>query len=155
MSQINTERLCELVAEALERTCFMVSEPSDQAAAAGQGYALSRCARIAYTGPASGYVFVVASDGFLEELASGLLGCEPDEIDLEVEGRDAIRELANIMGGSVVLEMGGDDCEYRLGLPEEAEPVPFTVGVECYIESTFGALRVYWAPRAGSASKAA
>lgn len=155
MSQFNTERLSELVAEALERTCFMVSEPTDRAAAAGHGYALSHCARIACTGPAAGEVFVIASDGFIEELASGLLGCEPQEIDIEVEGRDAIKELVNILGGSVILEMGGDDCEYRLGLPEEAEPVPFTAGVECYTESTSGALRVYWAPRPGSASEAA
>jgi len=146
VSTINPERLTDMVTEALERTCFMVSDPSDEAAAAGQGYEFSRCARIAYSGPASGYVFVVASDGFLEELASSLLGCEPEDIDLDVEGRDAIKELANIMGGSVILELGGDNCEYRLGLPEEADPAPFSSGAECFIESTFGALRVHWAP---------
>lgn len=155
MSNITTDRLTDMVTEALERTCFMVSDPSDADAVAAHGYRCTHCARIAYSGPGAGHVFVLSSDGFLEELASGLLGCEPDEINLNVEGRDAIKELANIMGGSVILELGGDDCEYRLGLPEETETVPSTPGAECYIESTFGALRVCWAPDAAPASKAA
>ena len=154
MSNITPDRLEELVTEALERTCFMVSDPSDEASAAGQGYEFSHCARIAYSGPAAGHVFVVASDGFIEELASSLLGCEPEEINLDVEGRDAIKELANIMGGSVILELGGDNCEYSLGLPEEADPAPFSTGAQCFIESTFGVLRVYWAPAAASAQAA-
>jgi CheY-specific phosphatase CheX len=155
VSNITPDRLVQMVTEALERTCFMVSDPSDADAVAANGYQCARCARIAYTGPAAGHVFVVASDGFLEELASSLLGCEPEEIDLEVEGRDAIKELANIMGGSVILELGGDNCEYRLGLPEEVGAAPAATGAECYIESTFGALRVCWAPEAAAAAKAA
>lgn len=150
MNQINPDRLAELVTQALERTCFMVSDPSDEAAAAEHGHDFCHCARIAYTGPSAGHVLVAASEGFIEELACSLLGCEPDEIDPEVEGRDAIKELANIMGGSVILELGGDNCEYRLGLPEPAKPLAFTTGAQCYIESAFGTLRVYWAPDAPS-----
>lgn len=155
MNHIEPDRLTEMVTDALERTCFMVSDPSDEAAAAERGYTLDRCARIAYNGPSAGCILAVASKGFIEELASSLLGCEPDEINLEVEGRDAIKELANILGGSVILELGGDDCEYRLGLPEEAEPIPFTTGAQCYVESTCGALRVYWAPQTDASSMAA
>lgn len=155
MTGITNERLEEMVTEALERTCFMVSDSADQASVTEQGYELSHCARIAYSGPEAGFVYVVASDGFLEELASSLLGCEPEDINLEIEGRDAVKELANIMGGSVTLELGGQDCEYRLGLPEETQPADYTTGTECYIESTYGALRVYWAPDVSASTRAA
>ena len=155
MTDITTDRLAEMVTDALERTCFMVSDPSEPGSIAEQGYELSHCAKIAYSGPAAGFVYVVASDGFLEELASSLLGCEPEDIDLDVEGRDAVKELANIMGGSITLELGGDDCEYRLGLPEETAPAEYSSGNECYIESTYGALRVYWAPDTNATSQAA
>ena len=155
MSDIQTERLTEMVTDVLERTCFMISDPSDADAVAGNGFVLAHSARIAYTGPGAGFVYVVASDGFLEELASSLLGCEPEEINLDVDGRDAINELANIMGGSVTLELGGDKSEYRLGLPEKFEATIPDSGTDIYIESMAGALRVCWLPTDSQNAKAA
>ncbi len=155
MSEIQTDRLTEMVTDVLERTCFMISDPSDAEAVAANGFTLAHSARIAYTGPGTGFVYVVASDGFLEELASSLLGCEPEEINLSVDGRDAIHELANIMGGSVTLELGGDKSEYRLGLPEQSEATVPTGGTDIYIESMAGALRVCWMPTDGQNAQAA
>lgn len=152
---ITSERLVEIVTEALERTCFLVSDPSDQEALVDRGHRLARSAAIRYSGPDSGDVHVLASDGFLQELASSMLGVEPEEIDLEVEGRDAIRELANILGGSVILELGGDNCEYRLGLPEETTPAEVAPGTACHLESAFGALKVVWSPQEAAEGKAA
>jgi len=155
VTKIPTERLAEMVTDALERTCFMISDPSDADASARNGYTLTHSARIAYNGPDAGFVYVVASDGFLEELASSLLGCEPEEINLDVDGRDAIKELANIMGGSVTLELGGDKSEYRLGLPEQSDVADPGGGTDIYIESMAGALRVCWMPTDGQNAKAA
>lgn len=148
MSAITPQRLAEMVSDALERTCFMISDPAEPQTVAQQGFDLHHAARIAYTGPNTGTIHLFASDGFLEELASGLLGCEPDEIDIERDGRDAIRELANILGGSVTLELGGDRAEHRLGLPEDADPAapPARIGADCNLISASGALRVAWTP---------
>ena len=56
-------------------------------------------------------------------------GTNPDPIferDLRLDRQagveDLALELANIVGGSVVVELGGTDREYRLGLPEALEP---------------------------------
>ncbi|MBK7405970.1 MAG: chemotaxis protein CheX [Phycisphaerales bacterium] len=155
MNAITTERLSEMVTEALERTCFLVTDPSDPKTIAAHGYTTEHCARIAYSGPDAGHVYVCASGGFLQELASSLLGCEPDEIDLDVEGQDAIRELANIMGGSVILDLGGDRCDYRLGLPELSSAPDQAAGALCALESASGALQVQWVPATMSGAKAA
>lgn len=155
MKSIANERLVEMVTSALERTCFMISDPSDAETVSGSGFDLTRSARIAYSGSGAGYVLVSASDGFLEELASSLLGCEPEEVDLDVDGRDAICELANIMGGSVTLELGGDTSEYRLGLPQETDGTGSNGGTDIYVESMAGALRVCWMPDDGVDSQAA
>lgn len=155
MNTITPERLTEMVTEALERTCFLVTDPSDPKSIADRGYTTGRCARVAYSGPDAGHVHVCASDGFLKELASSLLGCEPDEIDLDSDGHDAIRELANIMGGSVILDLGGDRCEYRLGLPELAQPPAGGAGPLCCLESAAGAILVRWEPTARAETRAA
>lgn len=155
MNTIPSERLAEMTTEVLERTCFLISDPSDIDAVRSNGYTLSHSARIAYHGPESGFVYVVASDGFLEELASSLLGCEPEDIDLAVDGRDAVSELANIMGGSVTLELGGDTSAYSLGLPEAADPAVPSGSVDVYIESMCGALRVSWIRSSACESEAA
>ena len=42
----------------------------------------------------------------------------------QLDGEDAIKELTNIVGGSVILELGGDACTYTLGLPHLILPLP-------------------------------
>ena len=84
---------------------------------------------------------------------------EPEEIDPEVQGKDAIKELANIIGGSAILELGGDDCQYSLQLPELAGGTsasePGDDGAACFVESEGEILKVVWRPMDSSQSAAA
>lgn len=127
MSDFNTSTLERITIEALERTAFVLVDPceSDETATA------THFARIQFTGPTNGTITVSASDGFLRELASSLLGIESDEIEIESEGLDAIRELANILGGSVLNDIGGQDSTFSLGLPELVEGDAGDPGVAC------------------------
>jgi Chemotaxis phosphatase CheX len=115
MKFLTPDRLAELAVQALERTAFMIADatPVDKAALARA----KRTATIRYKGPGNGTVTLRTTDDFLQSLAANLLGIEPDEVDMTTCGDDAVKELANIMGGSVILELGGRDCSYSLGLP--------------------------------------
>lgn len=148
-------RLAELTITVLERTAMVLADPHEPD---GSGAPLSRSARIRYSGPNSGQVVLSASDGFLIELASSLLGVERDEVNLNEQGEDAIKELANIVGGSVVMELGGEWCTYSLGLPSvmggDQAPLPPTA-VECWVESEGELLRVAWIPEAATNTAAA
>ena len=98
MTTVDAERLGGLVVDALERIAFLIVEPCDEADLPGP-FEATRRARIAITGVGEGAVWLDADDGFVCELAAGLLGCDSDEVDAATTGRDALSELANIVGG--------------------------------------------------------
>ena len=158
MTMLTSQKISDFVIEALERTAFVLAEAID----AGQATSLpapTNFARISYIGPSCGYVYLAASEGFIRELAASILGVEPEDIDPSNEGEDAITELANIVGGSVTLELGGEKCEYSLRLPEliEASELPKTDNNTqvCYVESEGELLKVIWQPNDSAASAAA
>ncbi len=145
MNTINDRQLSDLLTAALESIAFVLAERIDMEEAATYARP-THFARIAYSGANSGEVILGASDGFLRELASSLLGVEPEEINVEEQGCDALRELANIVGGSVVFELDGEDCRYTLGLPEPREqPLP-PCGATCEsaVESEGEVLIAQW-----------
>ena len=158
MSQLTSQRIGQLVIDALERTAFVLAETVD----AGEAAQLPKptyFSRIVYTGPTQGEVLLAASDGFVRELASSILGVEPEDVDAEIEGQDAIKELANIVGGSTILELGGVDCQYSLELPElldgSSTPEPGDSGAASFVESEGELLKVVWRPMDSSQSAAA
>lgn len=142
MSTINEDTLQQLTTEALERTAFVLADPTDHVGHAAQ----PRHASIAYTGGQSGAVYVSASDGFLTELASSLLGVEPGEVNVETEGIDALCELANILGGSLLNDLGGVAETFQLGLPAliDTPPECSADAISCAVRSEEGTLTVTW-----------
>ncbi len=158
MSQLTSQRIAQLVIEALERTAFVLAEPV-AAERAAELPAVTCFSRIFCTGPDQGQLFLAASEGFMRELVSSLLGVEPEEVDPVSQGQEAIKELANIVGGSTVLELGGADCEYSLNLPELVEapemPEAGDRGAECFVESEGELLKVIWRPSDPARSVAA
>jgi hypothetical protein len=149
MSDLTPRRLGELITEALERIAFVITEPCDESDLP-LPFSPTQRARISIGGVGRATVWLEADDGFLCEFAAGLLGCDPDEVDPTAAGRDALSELANIIGGSVVVALGGTDREYRLGLPQALDPAADPVevapidrddAVHCLLASDEGAIR--------------
>jgi len=118
MKDLTQENITELVSSILETMAFVFVEPSGQKVDVSE----LRHSKISYFGAEeSAHLFLSASDGFLVELASSMLGAEPDEIDASVEGRQALNELANIVCGEVIHSIGGEERVFSQGLPEEVE----------------------------------
>ena len=157
MSQLDSNRLAQLATDALERTAFVLVEHIEPEQAAELS-APDRFSRITYSGPSDGTFILGATDGFLRELAFSILGVEPDEIDLDAQGIDALKELTNIIGGSGLLDLGGDKRLHSLGLPElmdSSAPENVEAEHQCWLESEGELLRVMWVPGKPVASAAA
>lgn len=147
MNPLNHDTLAELTIDALARTAFVVAEPIEASDLDSFGQP-DAFARIRYEGPSAGWVYLSAATGFLCELAASLLGVESEDIDPQVEGRDALQELANIIGGSVILSLGGDERRLSLGLPEVTAGAPHVGpgGVVCHLDAEGERLDVVWQP---------
>lgn len=142
MKTIDNEHLAGLTIDMLERTAMVLAEPAVEGAAPASA---TRCARIVFSGPTRGTLMLCADDGFVRELAAGLLGIEPSEIDVDTQGADALKEMANMIGGSVIVALSGETCEYSLGLPELVAPsaTPAGKGTNCRLSTECGSLRVH------------
>ncbi len=155
MKAIDGPTLAGMTISILERTAMVLAEPAAHEEAHPPP---TRFARITYQGPSRGTLLLGATDGFLRELAASLLGAETAEVDLDTQGGDALKEMANIVGGSVILALSGGACEYSLGLPEllpspEAPEGTPAARAEGTVVTEGGPLHVVW--RDGSAPVAA
>lgn len=146
MKAIDPTALADMTISMLERTAMILAEPAE----AGQEHPpATHFARIGYGGPSRGSVLLGATDGFLRELAASLLGVESDDVDVDTHGADALCEMANIVGGSTILALSGETCQYSLGLPAVVKPADAALDgrgrrAECIIVAEGGPLYVLW-----------
>jgi hypothetical protein len=144
MNTITPTSLAEMTISMLERTAMVLAEPAPEG---GDLPRPTRSARITYRGPSEGTLYLSATELFLCELAASLLGVEIADVNVDTHGNDALREMANIVGGSVILAMSGEVCEYSLGLPELVPQVDAHEGAasaECTVVTEGGVLRALW-----------
>lgn len=116
--ELDAERLDQVVSNTLERMASIVTEAADASAATD----CQRFARISYSGASEeAIVYVSASDGFLREFSSRLLGLRAGDPQLEAALDDGLKELANILTGELVVCLGGERDSFQLGIPEVCE----------------------------------
>ena len=121
MLTVSRTSLEEIVTRALERMTFTVVEPGEAAVADAVARAASH-AVIELRGPRSYFVTVSASAGMVREVASGMLGCEPKDVDPKRHGEAVVTELSNVFGGELVIQMSTERDGLRIGLPQSAAP---------------------------------
>jgi hypothetical protein len=153
MRELTHAALERISAIALERIAFLMAEPAEHLTGSGPTLQLApplppaaRFAKIDYRGPERGEVYLAASDGCAKSLAAGLLGCDADSIDPSTTGQDALRELANIIGGSLICELGGERCPFSIGLPVacEAGAIPSNPTAVATLDVEGERLEVHW-----------
>jgi len=158
MNSLTYEQLGAMVVDALERTAFVLAETVDPDEAERR-FTPALCSVIDFTGAANGCVALAADVPFVQELASSILGVEPEQVQPEKEGRDGLSELANIVGGSIIIALGGVENEYKYGLPRAADPAQLGAepagAVHTDIASECGRLRVSWLPNVSASQIAA
>jgi hypothetical protein len=128
---LDSDTLARLVTNALERTAFVLADPCDTPE---QLPPADTFAQIDFSGPESGGVDLRASRAFARNLAGSLLGVDASEIT-DAQAEEALRELANIVGGSVITALGGDDCRFSLGLPALGNHTPDLNATQCTLDA--------------------
>jgi two-component system chemotaxis response regulator CheY len=113
---IDPARLDEVVLQALERMAFILADRCEAPVDEG---ALRR--RIGFAGPdVEGELVIAASEGLAREAAAGMTGMEDAQFDEESLCK-VLDELANIIGGEVIVLLGGRERPFKLGLPGPME----------------------------------
>ena len=119
MNAFAIDSFAGIVSHALERMAFVVAEPVDEPGAS----VLPQCvagAVIDLAGFGGHALTVAATPGFVREFASGLLGVEAEEIDVAEHAAAAVGELANVLGGELVMLATAGDAPASLGIPRPA-----------------------------------
>ena len=141
MSQVDLTMLQNLTQDILGKMAFMFVEPAE-IPGDFQG-SLSAC--IDFDGPGGKESLILeGSADFLVELASGLLGLEMHEVDKNVEGLHSLKEIANVLAGEIIRELGGEHAQFSLGIPYALEDNSLTESsdkIECDFDAMGQAFR--------------
>ncbi|MCP3915478.1 MAG: chemotaxis protein CheX [bacterium] len=145
-TELHHASIVELAKAVLEQTAFVFVEDveaSDEDDLTIHGHIRFEAERL------QGDLSLSANEEFARELAAGIQASEEDEVTAE-DGQLALLELANILAGQVIVELGGVDEDFTLGLPQVPATSPRTTGTAVRLQSCDGALliRVRTEPRA-------
>jgi CheY-specific phosphatase CheX len=136
---LDPNALARLVIDALERTAFVLADPCDDPDALP---AADTFAQIDFHGPTTGNVELRASRAFARNLAASILGSDASDIT-DMQSEEALRELANIIGGSVITALGGSDCRFSLGLPRLGRATALDNDTACTLDAEGERLEVH------------
>ncbi len=115
MNLLNPDDLITKVDNALETMCFVMADAIDLDALEKTP---SLRAWIVFKNEMEcGCLELAATFGFVQEVGSGLLGIDTDEIEEGELAQGVLLELANVIAGEVVSLLGGEEIFFELGIP--------------------------------------
>lgn len=120
------EALRRAAADVLERFAFSFVEAEEDVFAED---AMDFHARQGFQGASRGAVGLVVPRALAMELGANILGAEPGEVS-EDTGRDAVKELTNIICGELLPELYGRRAVFNLGVPALRETAAGTAADE-------------------------
>ncbi|MBM3290171.1 MAG: chemotaxis protein CheX [Candidatus Hydrogenedentes bacterium] len=100
----------------LEELTFLFADPDDGSSPQGMPHDAVDVA-IAFSGERNGTLDMGVSRSLGIEMASNLLGLDPDDDNAEHLGDDALRELMNVTCGHVLTSLAGDKPVFNLSIP--------------------------------------
>lgn len=115
MNEPTATLLARAAGQSLEEAAFVLTEPVEEPP---EWDGPVDVVELGFTGPASGRLLMAAPRRFGCELASNLLGVDPEDAAVNGRGSEALAEMANIVGGVLMEALFGPDTLTRLGLPE-------------------------------------
>ncbi len=153
MTVVDSHSLANTVIVALERMAFVLAEEIDESEVDEFDAPTFHSAIDFGNDTCKGTLVISAGEDFVTELASSMLGMDPDDFgeDIAQVGQEAIQEMANVIGGEVIVLLGGKDVEFKISLPRkpaESEVRELSTKYEdapktCYLESDESLLVVH------------
>ncbi len=108
--------------ETFESLAFMLMMDDDMGESAGDENAVT--ARITFSGPFSGAVYLGASAGVLPAVAANMLGLDFDEAPDDAVQHDAFKELLNVICGNLLPRIAGAKAVFDVSPAEILAPGP-------------------------------
>jgi CheY-specific phosphatase CheX len=121
MSEPTPEMLTEVLSSVLEEAAFFMIEP-EEVPAQLDGEVFS--ATIDFEAVRGGQLRLTASRALARNLAANMLGIDPNDPEADEQGRNALGEILNVLGGAFVTRHFGTKVPFQLGLPSVADEVP-------------------------------
>jgi hypothetical protein len=106
--------LTDIVGEVLQDAAFIFADP-DEEPGSWDGPVL--VARIAFESTLGGSLRLATSMPAAVEIAANMLGADPGDPESEENGRAAVAELLNMLGGVFITRYFGTAVPSQLGLP--------------------------------------
>ncbi len=113
MPEPTAELLTDILGQVLQESAFIFAEPDDEPEA-WEGTVLT--ARIAFQSTRNGSLRLVTTSAASAEIAANMLGIDPGE-EADANGRAAVSELLNVLGGAFLTRYFGTAVPSQLGLP--------------------------------------
>ena len=111
-----SEIMEEVVVSVLEKLAYMFADQVPSEEMPGDAGSLLR-ADIYFVGSTSGQLTLISSEEMCNELSVNMLGVEPGELDDQGLGREALKELLNVICGQLLTEILGDKPVFDLSAP--------------------------------------
>ena len=117
MSEDVRETIIDSFTDVLEKMAFMFVEEADEDETEAPGAVK---AEMHFSGAHTGSLIIAISHETANELASNVLGVEPDDENIEELRNDAVRELLNVTCGNLLTAHYGEEPVFDLSVPEVA-----------------------------------
>ncbi len=115
MADASPELLTDILGTVFQETAFMFVEPAEPPVEWG---AKVFTATLAFESVQGGVLRLTAAVPVGVELAANMLGCDASDPEAEENGRAAISEILNVIGGAFVTRYFGTKVPSQLGLPQ-------------------------------------
>jgi chemotaxis protein CheY-P-specific phosphatase CheC len=115
MQDQKTTTLTTVLSEVLSDLAFMFTDDGESDPPVGERWLDTS---VSYQGPVSGSLRLLCTGTFAAELASNLLGTDPESEPAEQESIDAVKEFMNIVCGQYVTAAYGTEDVFNLTIPE-------------------------------------
>ena len=114
MSENVQETIIDSFTDVIEKMAFMFVEEAEEDETDADG-ALK--AEMQFSGAHSGFLVIAISHETADELASNVLGVDPDDENIEELRNDALRELLNVTCGNLLTAHYGEEPVFDLSVP--------------------------------------
>lgn len=116
MSRTPKEVVREVFPRMLEDLTFLFADPDDSGSPSGMPHDAVKVS-IAFSGDRSGDIEMGLARSLGAEMASSVLGVDPNEAKAGQIGDDALRELMNVTCGHVLTSLAGERPVFNLSIP--------------------------------------
>lgn len=120
MPEPTQEMLAEVLSSVLEEAAFFMIEPEP---VPGQYDGEVFSATIDFEAARGGQLRLTASRNLARNLAANMLGIDPSDAEADEQGRNALGEILNVLGGAFITRHFGTKVPFQLGLPTVADEV--------------------------------